>query len=87
MLTAPVILRAPQNVWTRMAEIVKFERGGFVRFFRNYVECAHCEQQTRGRVYEESQQIICSVCDGVLLEIDDEPMIFLTLEEDWDGSA
>jgi hypothetical protein len=38
-------------------------------------------------VYEESQQIVCSVCDGVLLEIDDEPMIFLTLEEDWDGSA
>ena len=70
-----------------MPKIVKFERNEFVRFFRDYVECAHCEQQTRGRVYEESQQITCSVCGGVLLEIDDEPHIILTLEEDWDGSA
>ena len=70
-----------------MAEVLKFERNEFVRFFKDYVECAHCEQQTGGRVYEESQQITCSVCDGVLLEIDDEPHIILTLEEDWDGSA
>ena len=70
-----------------MAVVLKFERNDFVRFFKDYVECAHCEQQTRGRVYEESQQITCSVCDGVLLEIDDEPHIILTLEEDWDGSA
>ena len=70
-----------------MAEVLKFERNEFVRFFKDYVECSHCLQRTRGRVYEESQQITCSVCDGVLLEIDDEPHIILTLEEDWDGSA
>ena len=39
-------------------------------------------------IKEESQKIVCSVCNGVLLEIDDEPMVMLTFEEDdTDGSA
>ena len=59
-----------------------------MRFFKEYVSCGWCDQPTRGRVYEESQKIVCSVCNGVLLEIDDEPMLILTLEEDdFDGGA
>lgn len=71
-----------------MGDVIKIKRREYVRFFRDYVECAHCEQLTRGRVFEETQMITCSVCDGVLLEIEDKPMIFLSLEdEDYDGSA
>jgi hypothetical protein len=71
-----------------MGDVLDFERGSFVRFFKEYVDCGWCDQPTRGRVYEESQKIVCSVCNGVLLEIDDEPMLMLTLEEDdFDGSA
>ena len=37
---------------------------------------------TRGRVYEETQTIVCSACRKPLLEIDDETSFVLTLEED-----
>ena len=70
-----------------MADVVRFERNEFVRFFKDYVVCDWCEQQTRARVYEESQQITCSVCDGVLLEIGESTSYVLTLEDDFDGSA
>ena len=71
-----------------MGDVLDFERGPFVRFFKDYVDCGWCDQPTRGRVYEESQKLVCSVCKWGLLEIDDEPMLMLTLEEDdFDGSA
>ena len=88
MSMVPGIWHARRNAWMWMGKVINFERGPFVRFFKDYVDCGWCEQPTRGRVYEESQKIVCSVCNGVLLEIDDEPMVMLTFEEDdTDGSA
>ena len=70
-----------------MASVIKFdlEDRAFVRFFRDYVNCDWCEQPTRGRVYEESQQIICSVCHQTLLEIDEETTYVISFDEDDDG--
>ena len=53
-----------------------------MRFFRNYVDCDWCGMQTRGRVYEETQTIVCSACRKPLLEIDEDVSYVLTLEED-----
>ena len=41
----------------------------YVRFYRDYVECDFCGQQTRGRVYEGSQQVTCGACHSVLVEV------------------
>ena len=45
-----------------MADVVDLEaqERDYVRFFRNYVDCDWCGMQTRGRVYEETQTIVCS---------------------------
>jgi len=40
----------------------------YVRFYRSYHECDFCGQQTRGRVYEGTQQVTCGACDAVLIE-------------------
>lgn len=73
---------------TLMGDVLEFKRKDRVRFFGESVVCDHCERDTQGVVFEESQRIICHVCHGVLLEITDEPMFFVTFEEDdFDGSA
>jgi hypothetical protein len=67
-----------------MADVVDLEaqERDYVRFFRNYVDCDWCGMQTRGRVYEETQTIVCSACRKPLLEIDEDVSYVLTLEED-----
>ena len=66
----------------------KLESGSFVRFFKQHEHCGWCEQPTRGRDDEDRTKIVCSEGQWVRLEIDDEPMVMLTFEEDdTDGSA
>jgi hypothetical protein len=67
-----------------MADVVDLEaqERDYVRFFRNYVDCDWCGMQTRGRVYEETQAIVCSACRKPLLEIDEDVSYVLTLEDD-----
>ena len=67
-----------------MAEVVDLDaqERDYVRFFRNYVDCDWCGMQTRGRVYEETQTIVCSACRKPLLEIGEDVSFVLTLEED-----
>ncbi len=88
MLTVPGIWHARRNAWMWMGRVINFERGPFGRFFKDYVDCGWCEQPTRGRDDEDRTKIVCSEGQWVLLEIDDEPMVMLTFEEDdTDGSA
>jgi len=67
-----------------MADVVDLEaqERDYVRFFRNYVDCDWCGMQTRGRVYEETQTIVCSACRKPLLEIVEDVSYVLTLEDD-----
>lgn len=57
--------------------VTKIERVPFVRFFKEHVVCDYCDVETRGMVYAESQQVVCSSCKGILLDVDmdrdDEP--------------
>ena len=42
----------------------------FVRFFAEPVECEDCGEDTLGYVFENSQQIVCSHCRNVMLELE-----------------
>jgi len=53
-----------------MTNVVKMRHNEFVRFFKEYIVCEECGEETRGRVYSESQQVVCSKCKGVLLDAD-----------------
>ena len=53
------------------AQIKKIRHNNFVRFFSDYVICDYCGVETRGRCYAETQQVVCSSCKGVLLDIDE----------------
>jgi hypothetical protein len=78
-----------------MAKIHQMTHNNFVRFFSDYVICDHCGEETRGRCYAETQQVVCSKCKGVLLEVDenmnDDPtdgmMIVTYIPGDFDGQS
>lgn len=72
--------------------VTKMKHNNFVRFFSDYVICDHCGEDTRGRCYAETQQVVCSSCKGVLLDIDErmtdvtEGMMIVTyIPGDFDG--
>ena len=69
-----------------MAKLIKFdpENRQFVRFFSDYVDCGWCEQPTRGRVYEESEQITCSVCKQPLLDMSEDTQYVVEFEPEND---
>ena len=48
--------------------VVKLPKKDYVRFYDDFVECDFCGQQTRGRVYEGSQQIVCGACHTPFFE-------------------
>lgn len=59
----------------------------FVRFFAEPVECEDCGEDTLGYVFENSQQIVCSHCRSVMLELERERVttdmvIIFTPEDD-----
>jgi Zn finger protein HypA/HybF involved in hydrogenase expression len=47
-------------------------------------DCDWCGMPTRGRVYEETQTVVCSACRKPLLEIDSDPQHYIAFEEDFD---
>jgi ribosomal protein S27E len=53
-----------------MTNVVNMNDRKFVRFFAEPIECEDCGKDTRGYVYEGSQQIICSHCRGVMVELE-----------------
>tara|TARA_R100000773_G_scaffold32177_1_gene27449 strand:+ start:255 stop:497 length:243 start_codon:yes stop_codon:yes gene_type:complete len=57
-------------------DIVLKDRSYF-NFYEAFIECDFCGQQTRGRVYNGSDNVICGACDAVLLtltEVEQYPM-------------
>lgn len=54
------------------AQIKKIRRTPFVRFFADYVTCNACDNETRGRVYQESERVVCSSCNAVLIDMETE---------------
>lgn len=75
------------------ATITKISRTNCVRFFKEHVICDYCGIETRALVYAESQQVVCSSCKGVLLDVDmdrdDDPregmMIVAYIPEGYNG--
>ena len=74
-----------------MTNVVNMNDRKFVRFFAEPVECEDCGKDTRGYVYEGSQQIICSHCRGVMLELERErittEMVIVFTPEGDDGES
>ena len=52
-----------------MTNVVNMNDRKFVRFFAEPIECEDSGKDTRGYVYEGSQQIICNHCREVMLEL------------------
>ena len=46
----------------------------FVRFYAEYIECDFCGEPTRGRVYDQTQEVICGACGKILLIVDSKPV-------------
>jgi|TARA_R110001606_G_C15019823_1_gene609611 hypothetical protein len=60
-----------------MGDLVNFPSMKFVRFYKDFIECDFCGQHTKGRVYEDSQEIVCGSCNSVLFEFKDEEDDFM----------
>jgi len=69
-----------------MSDVINLEEQerDWVRFFREHWDCDWCGMPTRGRVYEETQTVVCSACRKPLLEIDSDPQHYIEFEEDFD---
>jgi len=68
-----------------MGNVLDFPTMKFVRFYRDYIECDFCGELTKGRVYEDSQEIICGSCNSVLFEFEtSDEAIIVELEGDLD---
>lgn len=51
-----------------MAQIKRIRRKEFVRFFKEYIICDHCGNDTRGRCYAETEKVVCSICYNTILD-------------------
>ncbi len=49
-------------------DIVLKDRSYF-NFYEAFIDCDFCGQQTRGRVYNGSDNVKCGACDAVLLTL------------------
>ena len=49
-------------------DIVLKDRSYF-NFYEAFIDCDFCGQQTRGRVYNGSENVKCGACDAVLLTL------------------
>ena len=66
-----------------MGDLIDFPSKKFVRFYRDYIECDFCGQLTRGRVYEDSQEIVCGSCNSSMFEFEtSEEQIVFEIDDD-----
>ena len=49
--------------------VLPFKSRKYVNFYREYIDCDFCGQQTLGRVYEGSQSIDCGACGRAMFEV------------------
>lgn len=71
-----------------MSNVININDRNFVQFFAEPVECEDCGEDTLGYVFEQSQQIVCSHCREVMLELERErvttDMMIIFTPEDYD---
>ena len=69
-----------------MGEVLEFKKH-WVWFFRGAVTCDYCLKETRAKVFEQMQSIVCGNCGEALLLIDEKTSYVLTVDfddEDYD---
>ena len=54
---------------TAMGEVIDMRDYVSIRWFSEDVVCGHCEQETRGRVYDSGEAVLCSEFGGPLITI------------------
>ena len=68
-----------------MGEVLEFKRHWVWFFDKEGVTCDYCLKETRGKVFEKMQSIVCSNCGEALLLIDDNTSYVLTVDFDDEG--
>lgn len=51
------------------ADVLNFKDYYSVRFFYDEVICGYCGKDTRGRVMDRSEKVVCTHCGGAMLEL------------------
>jgi len=52
-----------------MGEVIDMRDYVSIRWFSEDVICGHCERETRGRVYDSGEAVLCTECGGPMIEI------------------
>jgi len=65
-----------------MGEVLEFKRHWVWFFDKEGVTCDYCLKDTRGKVWEGMQSIVCHNCNEALLLIDDNTSYVLTVDFD-----
>ncbi len=52
-----------------MGEVISMNDYVSVRFFSEDVACGHCNRDTRGRVFDGGEAVLCTECGGPILQI------------------
>lgn len=52
-----------------MGEVIDMREYHSCRFFSEPVVCGHCNRDTRGRVYDGGEAVLCTECGGPMVEI------------------
>ena len=55
----------------------------YYNFYEGFIECDFCGQQTRGRVYNGSDDVMCGACDAVLLTLTEVKQCLITGTFPW----
>lgn len=82
LMTKYHFLRIDMSDVPNLSNVVTLPVKRYVRFYKDFVECDFCGQQTRGRVYEGSQQVTCGSCSAVLIEVNHD-QLDITFEPDF----
>jgi hypothetical protein len=50
-------------------KVIEGGRPPFLRYYDNHVTCDFCGQQTRGRLYEYSVDVVCGSCGEAIVTV------------------
>ncbi len=52
-----------------MGDVISMQEYVSVRWFSEDVVCGHCELNTRGRVFDGGEAVLCTECGGPIINI------------------
>ena len=52
-----------------MGDVISMQEYVSVRFFSEDVVCGYCDLETRGRVFDGGEAVLCTQCGGPILQI------------------